>query len=202
MPNPLHKVLHPHPQHDRIPLFPLLMLSVLLGFSGCVYPRPIALNAPFSNLSVPLFQNATFEPLLEKTLTSIFKTTLYEQGWQVNAGASAQDDAQEKSKVLIGRITSFGRKPISLDQIGRAREYRINITLKVTLLKSKDGAERFSKLIEGEAEYIARPGSEEDRTAKDRAIREAGRDMAHRLLVLMQADLLQAVQNPEKEGTQ
>jgi len=122
-------------------------------------------------------------------LTPIFKTSLYERGWNIT------ENSDQIAKMLVGQITRFGRQPISLDPVGGAREYRINITLKIGLVESKTGKESFSHTVEGVAEYIARAGSGDDRLAKDRAIREAGRDMAEQV-----THLLENVIDQEKNG--
>ncbi len=184
MPNPSHKVL----QIGHF-LIPFLLFSVLIGFSGCLQREAIPTKDFNSSLVVPLFKNATFEPLLEKTLTTIFKRTLHEQGWQVN------ENSDQRAKVLVGRITAFRRQPISLDQVGSVREYRIHIVLEVILLEAKGEEKRFSRTVKGAAEYIARSDSGADRIAKDGAIREAGRDMAVQV-----ADLLRNVVNQSEKG--
>ncbi len=170
-------------------LFPFFILSALIGFSGCAKRGAILTKAPSPRLVLPLFKNSTFEPLLEKTLTPIFKTSLYERGWNIS------ENTDQIAKTLVGQITRFGRHPISLDQVGGAREYRINISLKIAVLESKGGEESFSKTVEGVAEYIARADSGDDRLAKDRAIREAGRDMAEQV-----ADLLRNMIDQQKNG--
>lgn len=169
--------------------FLLLILLVLIGFYGCVDRFVIDQKRPNPILSIPLFNNTTFEPLLEKALTPIFKTSLYERGWGINA------DVDQTAKVLVGQIVGFGRKPISLDQVGGAKEYRINMILKLALLDSKGGETGFSRTVEGVAEYIARSDSGDDRLAKDRAIREAGRDMAEQI-----ANLLENFMAAQKDG--
>lgn len=189
MPNFFHKVLSCK-SSSRGLFWSLMLLTALIGFSACAHQPILAQQGHKPSLSIPLLKNTTFEPLLEKTLTSIFKTALYEQGWQINADDQSEGDSS--NKVLEGKITGFSRHPISLNQLGSVIEYRINMTIKVVLLGSKNRAKRFSRTINGEAEYIARSDSGEDRIAKDRAIREAGRDMADQLLAFLQADLLQA----------
>lgn len=165
------------------------VLFFLLVISGCT-----ALNKgrSFSEeksegslgvLIVPLFENETFEPILERPLTQIFKETLFEEGWVVvNPGKPG-------TQVLLGRIKSFGLRPISLNPVGAVREYRIDLGLSVEVLESAGGQAALSMAIEGRADYVARPDPGSDRVAKDRAIREAGRGMAEKLAAALQVAL-------------
>jgi outer membrane lipopolysaccharide assembly protein LptE/RlpB len=140
-------------------------------------------------IAIPLFENATFEPLLEKRISQIFKETFIARGWEVRSDPGRAD------LVLEGRISRYHRAPVSLNPQGQAREYRIQIGLKVHLQQS--GEKRFETSpetsYEESAEYLARADAKASRSAEDRAIREVGRKMAEKL-----ADLLLTRITPEK----
>lgn len=148
--------------------------------SGSSLTKNLSGNESKSQLSIPLFKNATFEPILEKPLTQIFKKTFYGRGWNVQGGSD------KSGMILFGRIAHFGRSPIALNSVGAAREYRVTIGMNVRILHEKMEEALVSKTVEGRADYIARPDAQEDRIAKDRAIREAGRSMAEEVASLLQ----------------
>ncbi|HIE65709.1 MAG: LptE family protein [Nitrospira sp.] len=173
--------------------FTLFLLVALL--SGCGYRegrghsvtdlnRAGTPGSPLQTIAMPLFENATFEPLLEKRMSQIFKETFISRGWEVSSDPGRAD------LVLKGRISRYSRAPVSLNLQGQAREYRIQIRLEFNL---QQAGERFAARDEESAEYIARSDTKVSRSAEDRAIREAGRKMAERM-----ADLLLTRVIPEK----
>ena len=175
---------------QRVNLKHLLCLF-LLGVSACGYHvgsgNDLSTHAESTaagrTVAIPLFENATFEPILEKRLTEAFKETFFSKGWKVVS------DQSRASTVLTGRIVRFERLPLSLRQDGQAEEFRVKIGMEVRLLdsdKGQDGkAVSLKRSAEGIADYIARADVAADRAAEDRAIREAGRKMAEQV-----ADLL------------
>lgn len=172
--------------------------ALYLFFSGlvaCGYQAATG-TAPFLNqsggaggagrtIAIPLFENATFEPILEKRVTEIFKETFFSKGWNVVS------DQSPASLVLTGRIHRFERVPLSLNRSGQAEEFRVKIGMEVRFLDSESEPKPDGKAVpakretEGIADYFARADVAADRVAEDRAIREAGRKMAEQV-----ADLL------------
>lgn len=138
-------------------------------------------------IAIPLFENTTFEPILEKRVTETFKETFYSRGWKVVS------DQSSASFVLTGTINRFERIPVSLNQEGLAEEFRVKIGMELRLLDSESGQKRNGKpdllkrVSEGVADYIARADVAADRVAEDRAIREAGRKMAEQITDLFTA---------------
>jgi len=119
-------------QH-AVPL--LLVISVVLSAS-CGYHlvgTSSALPPNIRSLYIPVFMNSTSQPELEQRLSDTVNREFVNRGQLRLVPEVAQADA-----VLIGEITNFGMIPLTLDQQGRATEYQIGITLKVTL-KSVDG---------------------------------------------------------------
>lgn len=164
-------------------------LFLFLGVAACGYQAGGGV-AHFNNvdsatagrtIAIPLFENTTFEPILEKRVTETFKETFYSRGWKV---VGNQTDA---SFVLTGKIVRFERIPISLNRDGLAEEFRVKIRMEIRLLDSENGQKRNGKPgllkreAEGAAEYIARADVAADRVAEDRAIHEAGRKLAEQV---------------------
>ncbi|MFQ5597301.1 MAG: LPS assembly lipoprotein LptE [Nitrospiria bacterium] len=177
----------------RSPLVICLAVFTIWAFVGCgarsgldpehSTPALTGGKAAGRRLAVPLFTNATFEPILDKQLTQVFKKTLYSRGWEI------LKDSESSEWTLLGRVTQFGRSPLSLDPVGAAKEYRVQIHVTLRLLRRNGGAALFSQTVEGSADYIARPDALGDRIAKDRAIREAARNMAEEAALLLQLAL-------------
>ncbi len=131
-------------------------------------------------IAIPLFSNTTFEPILEKELTRIFKETFYNHGWHVANKPLGND------LVLRANITSFSQIPTSLTPSGGAREYRVQIVAEFQLQQGARQEQRFSKVVTGVADYVTRSDVAQDRSSKNRAIREAGREMAEQVSALIQ----------------
>lgn len=157
------------------------LLLLLLSLAGCGYHSGIRSDAtsPDQTIAIPVFENATFEPLLEKRVSESFKETFLKQGWQVVGHLN------HAPLTLSGRVTRFDRTPISLNRIGQAQEYRITIGLEYTLLPNEGGRSKQKDHAEASAEYIANPDPISDRAAQDRAIREAGQHLAERVADLI-----------------
>lgn len=157
------------------------ILLLLLSLAGCGYHNGIRSDAPSPDqiIAIPVFENATFEPLLEKRVSESFKEIFLRQGWQV-LGHSDQAPL-----TLSGRVTRFDRTPLSLNRIGQAQEYRITIGLEYTLLPKEADRSKQKDHAEASAEYLASPDPISDRAAQDRAIREAGQHLAEQVADLI-----------------
>lgn len=157
------------------------ILLLLLSLAGCGYHSglPSEMTSPDQTIAIPLFENATFEPLLEKRVSESFKETFLRQGWQVVA------HPHQAPRTLSGRVTRFDKTPISLNRIGQAQEYRITIGLDYTLLSGEGEPPKEKNHAEASAEYIVHPDPLADRVAQDRAIREAGKQLAERVAGLI-----------------
>ena len=184
MPGYFYKLFFNH--HFRVVhiLFISLFLSAGCGYHAGIYPEGATSSTSVQGrakqtLAIPLFSNATLEPLLEKQITQTFKETLSRRGFHI------EKNRKKALLSLAGRITAFGRTPISLSLLGAAREYRIRIKIKIRLLRTKDGKELRTYLLQGLAEYNAQADAGRDRIAKDRAIREAAQKMANEIALAL-----------------
>ncbi len=168
------------------------ILLLLLSLAGCGYHSGLRSEITSSDhaIAIPIFENATFEPLLEKRVSESFKETFLRQGWQVVA------HPHQAPLTLSGRVTRFDRTPVALNRIGQAQEYRITIGFEYTLLPRQGDQSKQKDHAEGSAEYIANPDPISDRAAQDRAIREAGRHLAERVADLISIAPLSAPPPP------
>ncbi|MBI3804843.1 MAG: hypothetical protein HY282_13890 [Nitrospirae bacterium] len=152
------------------------ILLLIIGLFGCGYS---AANHPTVDpgreISIPIFENGTFEPLLEQRVTESFKETFLRRGWKVTG------KRDQPVMRLSGRVFVFERIPISLALNAQAQEYRIRIGFEYTLLLPNSDPPKQKEIAEATAEYIARPDPLTDRAAEDRAIREAAKRLAERV---------------------
>jgi len=151
-----------------------------MAVGGCGYT--IVSKTPDEStltLAVSLFENRTFEPLLEARVTERVKSRLVSSGpWRIVNQPTTAD------VVIQGVVTGFGVTPVSFDDANRALEQRVTITAEVTATRRGDspGAPLFRKTLAGTAEYTAQAESVATREAENRAIEEAGGFLAQELV--------------------
>lgn len=153
---------------------------IVLAATGCGYT---AVSAPpvgeVQTVAVPLFNNRTFEPLLEARLTERVKSRLVSTGpWRLVNRPGAAD------LVIVGTVTGFGVTAVSFDATHSALEERVTITVDVTAERRgrPTGAPVFRRTLTGTAEYTELGDSLRTRAAKNRAIEEAGDFLAQDLI--------------------
>lgn len=160
------------------------MLGVVLAFAwGCGYA--VVSTAPSGaapTVAVPLFDNRTFEPLLDARLTERVKSRLIAGGRWPLANRPGVADV-----VIRGVVTGFEVAPVSFDRENRALEQRITITAQVTADRRETlrDAPLFSGVLTGTAEYTETADNLQTRAAKNRAIEEAGDLLAQDLVAAL-----------------
>ena len=154
--------------------FWLVLLSVLLVLpGGCVYRLGGGGKGGTKRIAIPVFVNRTFEPLVDKRVTTFVQRAFVEDGrWEVvNAPGTAD-------LVLRGQVTGLGLTPLSFDRTGRVTEYRVQITVDVELASPKGAAVWSGKGLTATAEYLALSDVVATRSNHDRAIEEACQRLA------------------------
>ena len=170
-----------------------------LAGTGCGYT---AVSAPpvveVRTVAVPLFDNRTFEPLLEARLTERVKARLVSTGpWRLVNRPGVAD------LVIVGTVTGFGVTPVSFDETHSALEQRVTITVEVMAERRgrAAGAPAFRRTLTGTAEYAELGDTLRTRAAKNRAIEEAGDLLAQDLLArLIDAERRAPPPAPEPVG--
>ena len=119
-------------EHGRGALAALALM--VLAATGCGYT---AVSAPpageVRTVAVPLFNNRTFEPLLEARLTERVKARLVSTGpWRLVNRPGVAD------LVIVGTVTGFGVTAVSFDATHSALEERVTITVDVTAERRGD----------------------------------------------------------------
>jgi len=120
-----------------------IRLSILL-FSFFVFSCGYHLVGTSSSLPknvkkiyVPTFKNNTSQPEVEERLTDAVSKEISQRGmFQL---VKSKDEADG---ILLGEISQFDLVPVNLDKEGRALEYQIIVSLKVSL-KSSDEKETY-----------------------------------------------------------
>ena len=153
-----------------------LLFSFLIGCSG-VAPLLSKSEHP---IAIALFENATEEPLLALHVTSTLKDVF------IRRGILIVSDARAASNVLSGKINKFEQVFLSLNTNGQASESRVTVGMEYIVSRGATPSQPQS--INASADYLNNSDPSQDRTAKDRAIREASFRLAEKV-----ADEIEAV---------
>jgi hypothetical protein len=132
-------------------------------------------------VAVPFFENRTAEPNLELKVTELIIDNLISDGTLRVVDESAAD------ALLDGSITEFRNLPFSFDRDLNAQEYRVIITVNVTLFNRRLNEPIWeNKVIKGDGAYfldVATPG-----LALEDAIDESIFEITERILNLTVQD--------------
>lgn len=158
---------------------------VLVAGGGCGYTTVATHGGHPPTIAVPLFENRTFEPLLDVRVTERVKSRLVAAGpWRlVNRPGTAD-------LVVRGVVTALGVTPVSFDRSNRVLEQRVTITAQITTDRRSQAAAGppFQGTVTGTSEYSEIGDTLQIRAAKNRAIEDAGdllaQDLIARLLNL------------------
>jgi len=162
-----------------------LAALILVAGGGCGYTTVATPTGHAPSIAVPLFENRTFEPLLDVRITERVKSRLVATGpWRlVNRPGTAD-------LVVRGVVTALGVTPVSFDRSNRVLEQRVTITAQITADRRDQAAAgpAFQGTVTGTSEYSEVGDTLQIRAAKNRAIEEAGdllaQDLVARLLSL------------------
>lgn len=160
----------------------------LLFLGGCGYQASLEKSPPssliqkeseggpqrLSRISIPVFANKTYEPLIENTVTRRFRQQVIMDGHLKLVSSRSESDM-----VLEGEVVSFGQTPLSFDTQNVALEYRISLVLRMALKDARSEKILWQKsVIPGAADYYVNVDSSLNRAALDRAIDEASKVLA------------------------
>src|SRR5512135_2997196 len=119
------------------PLFiALSLLAVLLSACGYTMSKAGSQAGPLGGkykVAVPLFVNGTYEPLVEKQVTSALKDELAIDGrWVLT-------DKQDADLEVLGKVAKFELQTLSYDSHERILEYRVIMDMDVKVTEVKSG---------------------------------------------------------------
>jgi len=129
-------------------------------------------------LYISILSNETQEPLLEKRLSHLISKELMTDG-----RIRLVNRSQNPNTILKGKITSFRKIPLSFNQSQNTLEYRITLTLNLSIEAiSPQKVLWEGKGIQASAEYISSNETVATREAKNRAILELGKNISETIL--------------------
>lgn len=151
------------------------------------------------SVAVPVFDNRTFEPILEARVTERVKTRLVSAGpWRI------ENNPERAALVIRGAVIAFGVTTLSFEAVNptafptRPLEQRIAITADVTA--ESDHHAPFRVILTGTAEYIETSDILQTRAAKNRAIEEASDGVAEAFVARLRAHRWEEAAPPVPEA--
>lgn len=162
--------------------FMFIPLAIFLWAPGCGYHFLGQENPSHHPTGIKLYisflSNETQEPLLEKRLSHLISKELLSDG-----RIQLVNRSQNPNTTLKGKITSFKETPLSFNRSLNTLEYRVTLTLNLSLERiSPQKILWKGKGIEASAEYISSNDILATREAKNRAIRELGKNISETIL--------------------
>lgn len=160
----------------------LIALGSSFGSSGCGYiVVGMEPSSPISSaraLHFPILSNATSEPILEERLSQLISQELV-----TDHRIRLVNRSKDADSILKGEITSFGETTLSFDQFQNSLEVRVSVNVNLILESVQDRKITWeAQGYQASAEYISTPDTAATRVAKDRAIREIGKNIAETIL--------------------
>jgi len=169
--------------------FIFIPLALLLWAPGCGY-HFVGQESPSHHptgmkLYISFLSNETQEPLLEKRLSHLISKELLSDG-----RIQLVNRSQNPNTTLKGKITSFRETPLSFNQSQNALEYRVTLTLDLSIETiSPQKVLWEGKGIQASAEYISSNETLATREAKNRAILELGKNISETILFKIFEDI-------------
>ena len=163
----------------------LIFMSLLLLISGCGYQLgKVVINLPENvrTISIPTFQNHSFEPAIENIITRQVR-----QAFLASSRLELINNTQEADLLIEGSVTAFDLFPLSIDRNRNVViENRIKISLDIRLRGSEEDQTIWhDPHLETTAVFLVQEDPSATRVARDRAILEASEhfaeDLVHRV---------------------
>lgn len=157
------------------------VVALCVGVTGCGYSTTSRTAKDIKSIAVPFFENGTPEPNLELRVTEAIINNL------VQDNTLKVLDESEADAVLDGRIIVFSNVPFSFNDELNAEEYRVTITVQVTLFNRRQNQPVWEqKVIKGDGSYLL--DVTESGFTFDDALNEAIFEITERILNLTVQD--------------
>ncbi|MFH2012707.1 MAG: LptE family protein [Pseudomonadota bacterium] len=157
----------------------ILITVLIISISACGYNftgKRRTLNENIRTVSIPFFANKTFEPRLENHFTDALIEEFLKRG---NLDVSKVDGSDA---TIIGAIKSFNEVPVSFDSNDRVLEYRVTVTLNISMKRNDNGLIIWkSSDISGYHEYLVSPNTATTYSNKIEAIKKIAEDMSENI---------------------
>ena len=153
--------------------------ALVLFLTGCGYEfgtsaKPGAAYGLI--LAVPVFNNDTFEPILDKRVTEMVRREFLQAD-----GLTLVNDVGAAPLVLHGRVNGYGLQTLSFRQ-GQVNEYRVSIVATVRLEDTGARKTLWTETYTASAEFFQTADLATNRSRQDRATEEAARTMAENIV--------------------
>lgn len=159
-----------------------LLLAACGSLSACGYSLvggQLKLPKHVQKVSIPIFANKTYEAQIEKDLTGAVREEFIVDG-RLKVVSPKQADA-----LLTGEIQSYSATPLAFDARDNATEYRLNLTVLITLQDLVEGKTLFKETLTADHEYRVTSSISDTEARKKEALKAASRDFALELLNLL-----------------
>ena len=156
-----------------------LALLCSLMTAGCGYEFGTAAkpgSARGLTLAVPVFNNDTFEPVLDKRVTEAIRREFLQAD-----GLTLVNDVGAAPLVLKGRIKGYGLQTMSFRQ-GFVNEQRVNLAVTVTFEDTSTRKVLWQESYQTSAEFFQSADLATNRSRQDRATEEACQAMAEHIV--------------------
>jgi outer membrane lipopolysaccharide assembly protein LptE/RlpB len=167
----------------RIALYTLL-LSLSAALVSCGYSMSGSgglvngSTGKYRTIAIPMFANDTYEPLVEREVTSALKEEVAYDG-----RLSLVDEA-DADLVVEGRIVEVDLQPLTFDAADRIQEYRIRIVAEVKVMEpSGESPVWKDSRMESFADYRVTQDVTKSKINKSEAIKKAYRNFAENFVI-------------------
>lgn len=155
-------------------------LLLTLSFLGCGYrlqgTTVSSLPPHIKKVHIPIFRNGTLEEGIEVKLTEALRSQILEDG-----RLRLADGLQDAEAVIQGEVREFTLRPISFNRQDRVREYRLRITVQVTLRDLENNRVLLDQTLRADREYRVSEALSSNEQAQRETLNEAAKDFAREL---------------------
>jgi hypothetical protein len=164
----------------------VIIASIFVIGVGCGYKligRGEGLPGNIKQIFIPILTNKTGEPQIEREITRSVRREFMTDG-RVRIGRRNRADA-----ILTGEIQSYMLIPLTFDPQDNVTEYRLNMSIRITLRDVKKKKNLFQQTLDSSREYRVSESIASSEAGKQAALRKASKDFALELLDLLTAGL-------------
>jgi predicted small secreted protein len=159
----------------------LSLLAVLLSSCGYTMSKAGSQAGPLGGkyrVAVPLFVNGTYEPLVEKQVTSALKDELAIDGrWVLT-------DRGDADLLVSGKVAKVELLPLSYDAQERILEYRVRLVMDVKVTEIKSGKVLWKEQdMESFSDYRVIEDITKSKINKGEAITKASKNFAEEFII-------------------
>ena len=162
----------------------LLAVILSLSLSACGYHLQGAggssLPPHIKKIHIPILINKTLEPGIEVRITDSIRNVIINDGRVSLANTLSEADA-----VLEGQVLRYRLRPIAFTRADRAQEFRLRMTLKVSLRDLETEKILFRQTLVSDREYRVSTDLSTNEQAQTNAAQQASDNIAKELQGLM-----------------